>query len=95
MCLEKGAGDVGILLWILFGLIAGAIARWIVPAGPGGIIVDIIVGILGAVIGGFVYGLFGHTGVTGFNLWSFGCAIIGAIILLGFIRLFTGRRSPT
>jgi uncharacterized membrane protein YeaQ/YmgE (transglycosylase-associated protein family) len=84
---------MGILLWVLFGLIAGAIARWIVPAGPGGIIADIIVGVLGAVIGGFIYSLFGHAGVTGFNLWSFGCAIIGAIILLSIIRAFSGRRT--
>lgn len=84
---------MGILLWILFGLIVGVIARFIVPAGPGGIIVDIVVGILGAIIGGFIYRFFGHTGVTGFNLWSFGCAIIGAVVLLAIIRLFSGRRT--
>lgn len=84
---------MGILAWIVFGLIAGALARWIVPAGPGGILGDIVVGILGAIIGGFVYNLFGHGGVTGFNLWSFGCAIVGAIVLLGIIRLLGGGRQ--
>lgn len=85
---------MGILLWIIFGLIVGAIARYLVPGeGPGGIIGDIIVGIIGALIGGFVYGLVGHVGVTGFNLWSFICAIIGAVVLLLIIRAVTGRRA--
>ena len=82
---------MGILAWIVFGLIAGALARWIVPAGPGGILGDIIVGILGAVIGGFVYNLFGHVGVTGFNFGSAVCAIVGAVVLLFIIRAFRGR----
>ena len=86
---------MGILAWIIFGLIAGAIARWLLPAGPGGILGDIIIGILGALIGGFVYSLFGHIGVTGFNLWSFVCAIVGALILLGILRMFSGRRIYT
>jgi len=85
---------MGILLWIIFGLIVGAIARYLVPGeGPGGIIGDIIIGIVGALIGGFVYGLFGHAGVTGFNIWSFICAIIGAVVLLLIIRAIAGRRA--
>jgi len=85
---------MSILLWIIFGVIVGAIARYLVPGeGPGGIIGDIIVGIIGALIGGFVYRLFGHAGITGFNLWSFICAIIGAIVLLLIIRAISGRRA--
>lgn len=85
---------MGILAWIIFGLIAGAVAKYLVPGeGPGGILGDIIVGILGAVIGGFVYGFFNHVGVTGFNLGSFICAVIGAIILLAIIRAFTRSRT--
>ena len=88
-----GALD-GNLLWIVFGLIIGIVARWIVPGeAPGGIIGDIIVGILGAVIGGWVYGLFGHAGVTGFNLPSMVCALIGAIVLLWLLRAIRGRRA--
>ena len=65
----------------------GPVARWIVPGeAPGGIIADIIVGIVGAVIGGWLYGLFGHAGVTGFNLPSMVCALIGAIVLLWMLR---------
>jgi uncharacterized membrane protein YeaQ/YmgE (transglycosylase-associated protein family) len=85
---------VGILAWIIFGLIAGAVAKFLVPgAGPGGILGDIIVGIVGAFIGGFVYDFFGHVGVTGFNLGSMACAIIGAVILLAIIRAVTRPRT--
>jgi uncharacterized membrane protein YeaQ/YmgE (transglycosylase-associated protein family) len=91
---EEVERNVGILAWIIFGLIVGAIAKMLVPGqGPGGILGDIIVGIVGAVIGGFVYGLFGHAGVTGFNLGSAICAVIGAVILLAIIRAFTRPRT--
>lgn len=85
---------MGILLFIIFGLIVGAVARWIVPGtGPGGILGDLIVGIVGAVIGGWLFSLFGHTGVTGFTIGSFVCALIGAVVLLWIIRAISGRRS--
>lgn len=85
---------MGILLWIIFGIIVGAVARWIVPGeSPGGIIGDLIVGIVGAFLGGWIFSFFGHVGVTGFNLGSFVCAVIGAIVLLWIIRAFSGRRS--
>lgn len=82
---------MGILAWILFGLIVGVIAKFLVPSGPGGIIGDIIVGILGAVIGGWVYSIVGHVGVTGFNIGSFICAVLGAVILLLILRALSGR----
>ncbi|MBV8722704.1 MAG: GlsB/YeaQ/YmgE family stress response membrane protein [Candidatus Eremiobacteraeota bacterium] len=83
---------MGILAWILFGLIVGLVARWVVPGeGPGGIIGDIIVGVLGAFVGGWLYSLFGHTGVTGFNLPRMLCALIGAVVLLWIIRAVRGR----
>jgi uncharacterized membrane protein YeaQ/YmgE (transglycosylase-associated protein family) len=83
---------LGILAWVIFGLIVGLIARWIVPGeAPGGIIADIVVGIVGALIGGWLYGLLGHTGVTGFNLPSLLCALIGAIVLLWLLRAIRGR----
>lgn len=83
---------MGILAWIIFGLIIGLVARWIVPgSAPGGIIADIIVGIIGAFVGGWLYSLFGHAGVTGFNLPSMLCALIGAVVLLWVIRAVRGR----
>ncbi len=82
-------------MWILeivvLGLVVGLVARWVVPgAAPGGLIADVIVGILGAVAGGWLYGFFGHAGVTGFNLASFVCALIGAIVLLWLLRALRG-----
>jgi uncharacterized membrane protein YeaQ/YmgE (transglycosylase-associated protein family) len=85
---------VGIIAWIVFGLIVGLVARWVVPGeGPGGIIGDIIVGVIGAFVGGWLYGLFGHVGITGFNIPSMICALIGAVILLWIIRAVSGRRT--
>jgi len=85
---------MGILAWIIFGLIVGLVARWIVPGeAPGGIIADVVVGVVGAFIGGWIYGLFGHAGVTGFNLASMVCALIGAVVLLWLLRAIRGRRA--
>ncbi len=84
---------MGILTWILVGLVAGALAKLIMPGDdPGGIIVTILIGIAGAFIGGFVFGLFGAGGVTGFNLGSLIVAIVGALILLAVYRLIVGGR---
>jgi len=84
---------MGILLWIIFGLIVGVVARWIVPGeGFGGIVGDVIVGVVGAFIGGWLYGLFGHHGITGFNLPSMVCALIGAVVLLWLLRALSGGR---
>jgi uncharacterized membrane protein YeaQ/YmgE (transglycosylase-associated protein family) len=85
---------VGILSWIVFGLIVGLVARWVVPgAAPGGCIADVIVGVVGALIGGWLYRLFGHAGVTGFNLPSLVCAFIGAVVLLWLLRAISGRTA--
>jgi uncharacterized membrane protein YeaQ/YmgE (transglycosylase-associated protein family) len=90
---EKESAIVWILFVIIFGLIVGAVARWIVPgAAPGGVAADIIVGVVGALIGSWLYRVFGHVGVTGFNLPSMVCALIGAIFLLWLLRAF--QRKP-
>ena len=83
------------LLWlILFGLIVGAVARWLIPgAAPGGVVADIAVGILGAVVGGWIYRIFGHDGTMGFNLPSLVCALIGAVVLLWLLRAIRGSRG--
>ncbi len=86
--------QVGILSWILVGLIAGFLAKYVVPGeGPGGIIGDIIVGIVGAFIGGFIFNTFGHVGITGLDLYSILVAFIGAVVLLFILRALTGRRT--
>ena len=79
---------MGILSWIVFGLIAGALAKLIMPGDdPGGVIVTIIIGIVGAIIGGFIAVLLGYGDFTGFDFRSFVVAIVGGLVLLGGYRL--------
>jgi uncharacterized membrane protein YeaQ/YmgE (transglycosylase-associated protein family) len=87
---------MGVISWILFGLVAGAVAKFIMPGkDPGGCIGTTLIGILGAVIGGFIGNELLNIGtVTGFNVTSFGIAILGAIILLLLYRLLLERRPP-
>jgi uncharacterized membrane protein YeaQ/YmgE (transglycosylase-associated protein family) len=74
---------MGIISWILLGLIAGALAKWIMPGrDPGGIIVTIILGIVGAVVGGFIGSFIGFGGVSGFDIRSLAVAVGGALLLL-------------
>lgn len=75
---------MGIISWIILGLIAGVLAKWIMPGkDPGGVIVTILIGIAGAIVGGFIASLLGLGSVTGaFNLWSIVLAVLGALLLL-------------
>jgi uncharacterized membrane protein YeaQ/YmgE (transglycosylase-associated protein family) len=86
---------MGILGWIVLGLIAGAIAKLIMPGDdPGGIIVTMLLGIVGAVIGGFLGSrIFGIGLQTFWNLQTWIVAIIGSLILLLIYRLIAGRRA--
>lgn len=70
------------LAWIVLGLIAGFIASKVVNKSGEGVVLDIILGIVGAVVGGWLFNTFGHVGVTGLNLYSILVAIVGAIIVL-------------
>jgi uncharacterized membrane protein YeaQ/YmgE (transglycosylase-associated protein family) len=80
---------MGILAWIILGGLAGWFASMIAGNNESqGVIGNIIVGILGAFIGGFVINLIGGEGVTGFNLWSLVVAIMGATLLLFILRRF-------
>ncbi len=79
---------MGILSWIIMGLIVGVIAKWIMPGkDPGGFLITICIGIAGAFVGGFVGSALGVGDITGFNLLSFMLAIGGAILLLILYRL--------
>jgi uncharacterized membrane protein YeaQ/YmgE (transglycosylase-associated protein family) len=76
---------MGILLWIVFGAIAG----WVASAFMGtreGLVTDIILGIVGAVLGGWLMSLLGYGGVSGFNLYSLFVAVIGAVVLIAIVR---------
>lgn len=78
---------MGIIVWIIFGAIVGFIASHIMGSGDG-LVWDIIIGIVGAMLGGFIMNAFGRSGVTGFNFYSFIVAILGALALLWIVRAF-------
>jgi uncharacterized membrane protein YeaQ/YmgE (transglycosylase-associated protein family) len=71
-----------LLAWIGLGLIAGFIGSKIVNRTGEGILLDILLGIVGAVVGGWLFGMFGHAGVTGLNLYSILVAVVGSIVFL-------------
>ena len=81
---------MNILLWLLLGALAGWVASLIVKTDQG-ILLDIVVGIVGAFLGGFLFNLFGAAGVTGFNIYSILVAIVGAVVLLFILKLVLGR----
>lgn len=84
---------MGLLSWIVFGLIAGAIAKWLMPGkDPGGCILTIVIGVVGALLGGFIATWLGYGGISGFDFRSFIIAVLGSILLLGIWRLLAGRR---
>lgn len=85
---------MGILAWIAVGLIAGVLGKLIMPGDdPGGIIVTILIGIVGAFVGGFVMNLLGFGDVSGFNIYSILVATLGAVILLAIYRAVVGGRT--
>jgi uncharacterized membrane protein YeaQ/YmgE (transglycosylase-associated protein family) len=80
---------MNIILWIIFGALAGWIASIIMGRNSQmGALANIIVGVLGALIGGFLFNALGASGVSGFNLYSLIVAIIGAVVLLFIVGLF-------
>ena len=81
---------MNILLWIILGAIAGWVASLIVKSNQG-ILLDIVVGIIGAFVGGFIFQAFGASGVTGFNIYSILVAIVGAVVLLFIVKAVTSR----
>ncbi|MBW2366357.1 MAG: GlsB/YeaQ/YmgE family stress response membrane protein [Deltaproteobacteria bacterium] len=78
---------MGILSWIIMGLIVGAVAKWIMPGkDPGGIFITMCLGIAGAFVGGFIGSLIGLGGVSGFSIGNFVLAIGGALLILFVYR---------
>lgn len=81
------------LAWIVVGLIAGFIASKVVNKSGGGLVFDLILGIIGAFVGGWLFNQFGSQGVSGINLWSILVATVGAIVVLFIYHAITGRRT--
>ncbi len=85
---------MGIIAWVIFGLIAGVIAKLIMPGDdPGGFFITILIGIAGALLGGFIASLLGLGGVDGFNFGSMVVAVLGAILLLWIYRRMKTPRT--
>jgi uncharacterized membrane protein YeaQ/YmgE (transglycosylase-associated protein family) len=84
---------MSIVGWLVLGLIAGFISSKIINKTGEGILLDIILGIVGAVVGGFLFAQFGAEGVTGFNIYSMFVAVVGAIVVLLIYHAVAGRRG--
>jgi uncharacterized membrane protein YeaQ/YmgE (transglycosylase-associated protein family) len=83
---------MGIIAWLVVGGIAGWLASMVIPSGLG-LIGDIVVGVIGGFIGGFLFHAIGEVGMTGLSIWSIFVAFVGAVVLLYVIRFFNGRRN--
>lgn len=81
---------MSILVWVVFGAFAGWVGSMITGTGGQGLILDIVVGIIGASLGGYIMHYLGKGGVSGFNLYSFMVAVIGAVVLLALLKLIRG-----
>jgi uncharacterized membrane protein YeaQ/YmgE (transglycosylase-associated protein family) len=85
---------IGLFAWIIIGAIAGWLASKVMKTSrQQGLVMDIVVGIAGAFIGGFLFNQFGAAGATGLNIWSLFVAFIGALVLLAVLRVFGGQRT--
>jgi uncharacterized membrane protein YeaQ/YmgE (transglycosylase-associated protein family) len=84
---------MSILAWVVLGLIAGFIASQLVNKNGGNLLLDIVLGVVGAVVGGFLFNQFGHTGVSGINLYSMLVATVGAVLVLVVYHALVGRRA--
>ena len=82
---------MGLLAWVIVGIIAGWLASKVMPSSFG-LIGDTIVGMIGALVGGFIFDAFGESGATGINIWSIFVAFVGAVVLLFLIRAVNGQK---
>ena len=73
---------MGILAWLILGLVAGFIASKVVNKTGEGLVLDLVLGVIGAIVGGWIMSLFGEAGVSGLNLYSLVVAVLGAIVVL-------------
>ncbi len=82
------------LLWVIFGALVGWVASLVMGTDrEQGSILNVVVGIVGAVLGGWIMGVFGQAGVTGFNLYSFLVALAGAVVLIAIVGMIRGASA--
>ncbi len=84
---------MSIIAWLILGLIAGFIGSKIVNKSGEGVLLDIVLGIVGAVVGGYVFSLLGASGVNGLNIYSLVVAVVGSILVLVIYHAIVGRRG--
>jgi uncharacterized membrane protein YeaQ/YmgE (transglycosylase-associated protein family) len=84
---------MSIISWIILGLIAGFIGSKIVNKQGQGMLLDMALGIVGAIVGGILFSFFGATGITGLNIWSMIVAIVGSVVVLLVYHAISGRRT--
>ncbi|BAT59014.1 hypothetical protein GJW-30_1_01542 [Variibacter gotjawalensis] len=83
---------MGIIAWIVLGALAGWIGSKIFEGQGQGFMLNVVLGIVGAVVGGFIFSALGATGVTGFNLWSLIVAVVGAVVVLWLYNKMAANR---
>ena len=83
---------MSILAWLVVGLVAGFIASKIINKRGEGVIMDIVLGVVGAIVGGVIFNFFGHSATTGINIYSIFVDVIGAIVVLLAYHAVAGRR---
>lgn len=86
---------MSMLAWLVLGLIAGFIGSKLVNRTGQGVVTDIVLGIIGAVVGGYLFTFFGHSPVNGLNLYSLIVAVIGSVVVLWIYHALTGRTRTT
>lgn len=86
---------MSIIAWIVLGLLAGFIASKIVNKAGEGMLLDIVLGVVGAVVGGWLFNAFGMSRVTGLNIYSLLVAVVGAVVVLFGYHAITGRTGRT
>jgi uncharacterized membrane protein YeaQ/YmgE (transglycosylase-associated protein family) len=83
-----------VLAWLIVGLIAGWLAKMVIPGeAPRGVLGDLVIGVVGAIAGGWIFNYFGHPGATGVNVGSILVAFVGAVVVLWLMRQFVGTRG--
>jgi uncharacterized membrane protein YeaQ/YmgE (transglycosylase-associated protein family) len=84
---------MSVIAWIILGLIAGFIASKLVNRTGGSLVLDLLLGVVGAFVGGFLFTRFGAAGVTGLNIYSILVSIVGAVVVLFIYHALVGRRA--
>jgi len=84
---------MSIIAWLVVGLIAGFIGSKIVNRSGEGLVLDIVLGVVGAIVGGFLFNMFGAAGATGINLYSILVAVVGSVVVLLLYHMIFRRRA--